>query len=570
MLQSLSIRDYLLVASLDLEFGPGFTALSGETGAGKSILLDALGMALGGRTDSGAVRPGTARAEVTACFAIEAQSAAAQWLAAQDLAADGMAVLRRTVDGQGRSRAWINDRPVTANAQRDLGQRLLTVHGQHDQQRLLSAEAQRLALDRYAGALHAAQQVRAAHQAWKAAQAACLAAERALTDAARRREEIDWHLGQLRALRFTPESWQEANANHQRLAHAQELLDKAGQALGLLREETPSAIGVLDAALALVLAGEAHDPGLGEVARMLSSAKSELQEAAHDLSRYRDRLDPDPQALAALDARLSEVLTMARKYRVEPRQLPDVLAAYERELATLPGPATVSVLSAKAAELHAAFEQAVAQLSAARGAAATALAVAVAGQLPSLALPAAEFVVALTAVAPGADGAEAVEFQFRANPGVPLTALARAASGGELSRLGLALQSALGHAAQLPTLVFDEVDTGIGGAVADGVGRALARLGRSAQVLSVTHLAQVAAHADAHFKVSKDTADDAAWVTVAHLDRQSRLEELARMLSGLAVTAATRAAAEELLRLASRIPPPDGARSRARPVKRAK
>ncbi len=548
MLLSLSITDFVLVDHLDLEFRPGFAVLTGETGAGKSILLGALALVLGERAEAGVVREGAGRAEVAAEFAADRAPGLAAWLQENDLAGDdGVLLLRRVVEANGRSRAFVNGRSATAQQLKEVGEFLVDIHGQHAHYSLLKSAEQRRLLDEYAGCADLAASTAERHRAWRAAIARREAAERQAGELDAERERLAWTERELAALAFTAEGWQGLQEDHRRLAHAADLLAGARAAGAVLDgDET----GLLDRLRALRhqltdLAG--IDPALAAPHALLESAVESLHEAGRQLARYAERVDLDPEALNDAEQRLAAVQAAARKFRVKPEEIPVHLAATRVRLAELGAGADAEALAGAEAEAAAAFRKQAEALSAQRREAAAQLARAVTAAMQQLAMPGGSFAVELVAGEAAAHGLEEIEFQVAPHAGQGLKPLAKTASGGELSRVGLALQTVLSGVSGAATLVFDEVDAGIGGGVAEIVGRLLADLGRSRQVLCVTHLPQVAARAACHYKVSKDASDGRAVSRVALLDGEARVGELARMLGGVTITPATRAHAAEML-----------------------
>ena len=549
MLRRLFIRDFVIADRLELEFGAGFSALTGETGAGKSILVDALGLALGGRAEAGMVRAGAERAEVSAEFDIPPGDAVADWLAGNDLAAEeGRVLLRRVVEAGGRSRAYVNGTPATVQQLADLGDRLADIHGQHAHHALLRPEAQRALLDGHAGALDAAARVAAGFREWRRLRAAREQADAGAEAALREKELAEWQVAELRALAFDPEGWRETEADHRRLSNAADLLGAVEEVLGLLEEAEDSAGARTGRASARLADAAGMDPALEEARALVEGADLQLREAVHGLRRYRDQADLDPSRLGELEARIEAVMAMARKHRVAPEELPETLAALEsrlQELALLHDPAA---LAAREEEARRTYLEAAGKLTQARRKAAAALEKAVTAAMGDLAMGGGRFAVHLEPVEEGsAHGQESVEFRVSANPGQPLRALAKVASGGELSRIGLALQVIASRAGGAGTLVFDEVDVGIGGRVAEIVGRMLAELGRERQVLCVTHLPQVAARADAQFSIAKENRGGGAFSVVIPLDGEGRVDEIARMLGGVKITETTREHAREML-----------------------
>ncbi len=548
MLRALAIRDFVIVERLDLELGAGFTALTGETGAGKSILVDALKLALGDRADAGVVRAGAQRAEVSADFDVAALPAARAWLADAELDEGDACLLRRTLDASGRSRAFVNGRPATAAQLRELGEMLLDIHGQNDHQLLLRRERQRALLDAFAGAEALAREVAARHGAWRRAAEQRAARERAQAGDARERGMLAHEIRELEGLGFEPQRWAADQAEHRRLGHAQELIASVSACAELLDESDGSATARLAAAGARLAAAAALDPELEDARRGAEAAGVHAAEAAQQLRRYRERLELDPGRLAELDARIRDVLDAARKYRVEPPALPDALEARRARLAQLGGEESLEALRTQEAACEGAYREAAGELSTLRREAAQRLATEVSATMQRLAMGGGRFEVGLEALdAPAAGGLEAVELRVATHPGQPVAPLARVASGGELSRLSLAIQVLLSAGASVPTLIFDEVDAGIGGAVAEVVGRLLASLARDRQVLAVTHLPQVAVHAREQLRVSKRAGAGGTVAEVAPLDAAARVAEIARMLGGITITEATRRHAEEML-----------------------
>ncbi|GAB4413271.1 MAG: DNA repair protein RecN [Sideroxydans sp.] len=549
MLKHLSIRDFVIVEALDLEFSGGFTALTGETGAGKSILIDALQLVLGERADAALVRVGCERAEIAAEFDIAHLPALQAWLAEQALQGDeGVCLLRRTLDASGRSRAFINGRSATQQQLREVGAWLLDIHGQHAHQSLLKTDAQRDLLDSHAGLLTLVGQVAAAYKAWQALRRQRLQLEQDAGAMAAERELLTYQRGELEALNFTWEDWQAVQASHARLSHAAGLLETAEFGLQVLSEADTACLPQIHALLARLRDGLEFDAGLQDALTLLDSAQNELQEAVYALRHYRDRLEADPDTLRLLERRVADVMEAARKYRVKPEELPAVLQRIRARLEELGGDADLATLARQEAAARDTYFAVAQKLSAARAQAGQELSQAVTAAMQTLAMQGGRFAVALTPLAEGnAHGLEAVELQVAANPGSPLRSLAKVASGGELSRISLAIQVAASHAAGVPTLIFDEVDSGIGGRVAEIVGKLLRQLGQRHQVLCVTHLPQVAAQADHQWQVSKTAEGGGVVSHIRVLQGEQRVEEIARMLGGAKITETTRRHAAELL-----------------------
>ena len=553
MLRRLTIRDFVIVDTLELDFEAGFGALTGETGAGKSILLDALGLVMGDRAESGVVRAGQARAEMSAEFDLPDTPALHAWLDAQAIdAEDGGVLLRRVVDSGGRSRAWINGTSATLAQLREIGEWLADIHGQHAHHALLRADAQRALIDRYAGLEPLAERVGAAWSGWQRARRACAAAEADREGSARERELLAWQVEELDALDFDAAAWDELNLEHARLGHAASLIDGASMAVAALEEGEAPLVSALSQVSARLAEMARIDPALAAAQELLSSAAIQADEALHALRRYRDRLDLDPQRLSEIEARIGSVTDMARKYRVAPEALDALRADCRNRLAALTESADPALLAARAAAAERDYRTLAGELSAARAPVAAALSAQVSEAMQSLSMTGGRFEVALETLPEGsAHGDEHVEFLVAANPSQPLRPLGKVASGGELSRIGLAIQVIMSRAAATPTLIFDEVDVGIGGRVAEIVGRMLGELGVQRQVMCVTHLPQVAAQADWQWSIAKRQRDGETVSTVSVLDASARIDEIARMLGGVNITDTTRNHAAEMLGTAS-------------------
>ena len=566
MLRVLSIRNFVVVDTLDVEFEHGLTILTGETGAGKSILLDALSLLLGDRFELRQLRPGAERAELAAAFDATDVPGVRAWLAEQDLAGDGDDVLlRRTLDAQGKSRAWINGRPATLAHLKDLGERLVDLHGQHAHQSLAQPVAQRNLVDAFGGFTALAREAAESFRAWRTAVDSCAAAAQAAQATSTEREFLDTRRRELVALAITESEWAELSAAQSRLANAADLIDAATQG-GETLSEGDAALTVQLAQLTQRLkAAAAHDPALAEIVALLEPAAVELEEAARALRDYLRRLDLDPKELQRVEMRLTAIHDLARRHRVRPEALPALLAETEARLNALAESADAELLARRAAEAGAVYRVLAEQLSSKRRFAATELAHRVTAAMQSLSMAGGRLEIALDPLpSPASYGLDDVEFRVATHPKQPLAPLSRVASGGELSRIALAIQVVASEVGQVPTLVFDEVDSGIGGAVAATVGELLQKLGSDRQVLCVTHLPQVAACADAHFRVTKTGAGDGVRSELAQLSAAERVEELARMLGGATITAKTRAHAREMRDSGLRSPEP------SRPANRRK
>ncbi len=549
MLRSLSIRDFVIVDRLELEFNGGFSVLTGETGAGKSILIDALAAVLGERADAGQVRAGCERADITAEFLIGTDRELEALLTEQALQGDaGVCLLRRVIEAGGRSRAWINGQASTAQQLRAVAERLVDIHGQHAHQSLLRADGQRELLDAFAGAREQARDVARLHGAWHEVAERRRAWESNAAALAAEREQLDWLVKELAALDFSVADWEALNAEHRRLTHAASLLESVQYGLDTLSENEGAALATVSSVVSR-LAGELqHDAALQEVLDVLEPARIQVQEAVYSLRHYQQRLEIDPARLRDIEARLDAAHSASRKFRLNVLEIPSRLEAARKRLEELHGGMDAQQLAEQERQAEAAYQVSAQKLSAARSSAAKALSESVTASMQLLAMSGGAFQVALLPLAKGAAyGLEQVEFQASANPGVAPRALSKVASGGELSRLSLALQTVLSQVAQVPTLIFDEVDAGIGGRVAEIVGRMLQGLGRRHQVMCITHLPQVAAAAHAQYQVSKQSVRGAVVSMVKTLSPAQRVEELARMLGGAKITETTRKHAAEML-----------------------
>ncbi|GJH23396.1 DNA repair protein RecN [Caballeronia novacaledonica] len=548
MLRHLSIRDFVIVATLDIDFDPGFTVFSGETGAGKSILIDALALTLGSRGDASVVRTGQARADITAEFGTHPQ--VTRWLDEHALSQDSDSVmLRRVIDSGGRSRAFINGTPATLAQLREVGEMLVDIHGQHAHQLLMRPDAQRELFDTHAQLLDTAGAVNRAWRAMRDAQQAVETAQSRDRELQLERERLAWQLSEFDKLAPQPGEWEEVSAEHHRLSHSASLIDGVQGSLGALSESDEAMISQLGAIISKVRGLADIDPALNDVLASLEPAEIQLQEASYSLSHYAQRLELDPDRLAQVERRMDQLHSTARKFRLQPETLPEEHDARRQQLADLDAAADLDALNAAAEKAKTEYLAQAKVLSKARAKAAKHLSNAVTAGMQELSMAGGSFDVALVPLAEGgANGLEQIEFRVAGHAGVALRPLAKVASGGELARISLALAVIASTASPTPTLIFDEVDTGIGGGVAEVVGRLLHQLGRDRQVLCVTHLPQVAARGDQHFQVAKSPDDAGGTVsTVTPLDKSRRVEEVARMLGGLEITATTRKHAKEML-----------------------
>ena len=553
MLRRLSLRDFVIVRELEVELDAGFSVLTGETGAGKSILIDALQLALGSRGDALVVREGAARAEISAEF--DAPPTLQAWLADAGFdSGDESLLLRRTIDASAKSRAWINGSPATIAQLREAAEHLVDIHGQHAWQSLTRPAAVRELLDERAG-VDAAQLSRLWSQ-WKAALEALESARSHQGELERERERLAWQIGEVAKLAPADGEWDELNAEHQRLAHAQALLGAARGALDAIADAEVNAEALTARASDVLGDVAAYDARLAGTIEVLQGAQAQLQDAAHSLNAYLNHTELDPDRLAELDARLSAWMSLARRYRRPPPELPALLAQWQAELQQLDAATDLAALERAVADAEAAYRKLAAQVSAARAKAAAPLADAVTQAMQQLGMGGGRFEVALTRqTTPQSYGLEAAEFLVAGHAGSTPRPLAKVASGGELSRLALAIAVTTASQNQhgAPTLIFDEIDAGVGGAVADTVGRLMKQLGRSAQVLAVTHLAQVAACADQHYVVSKAARGGATESDVQRVSGEERVAEVARML-GARATGTSLAHAQEMLAAAEEAP----------------
>jgi len=535
MLRRLTLRDFVIVPALGLELHGGFTALTGETGAGKSILIDALQLALGGRGDAGVVREGTPRAEITAEF--DTPPSLWPWLAEGGFAneddSSAPLLLRRTLDTQGKSRAWINGSAATVSQLREAGEHLLDIHGQHAWQSLTRPDAVRSLLDRYAGADTVP--LAAAWTAWRETQQRLDQARMQQGDLDRERERMQWQIAELDRLGPRDDEWPDLNAEHRRLSHAQAIMEALQAGLAAVSNDEASAEACTATAIDALEQVLDHDPTLREPLDVLRSAQAQLQDAAHTLSVALRRSELEPERLQLLDERLSAWMALARRFRRPPEELPALLTQWRQELAQLDAATDLAGLERAAGAARTAFDAAARIVSAQRRAAAPRLGTAVTAAMQQLGMTGGRFEVGLEPLAePQRHGTEAAEFRVAGHAGSTPRALAQVASGGELSRLALAIAVTTSELGEVGTLIFDEIDAGVGGSVADAVGRLMHRLGRDRQVLCVTHLPQVAACADHHCLVSK-SADRGTASSEVHLLRDAdRVLEMARMLGGSA------------------------------------
>ena len=553
MLLALSLNDFVIVDRLNLDFQPGFTVLTGETGAGKSITLDAIGLLLGDKADYGQIRQGAAEARLSALFDLSELPELQAELREQGLLAEDAEELsvRRIIDAKGKSRSYINNQAATLSQLKSIGSRLIDIHGQNAHHSLNQEAAQRELLDAFAGCTALAGEVKAAYQSWQNANQALKAAQTQSENLQIERERLEWQFDELSRLAPAPGEWETVSQSHDSLAHAAELMEAA--------QETEEAINGDNGLQAQIYRCQKKlealsriEPRFNESLNLLASIEAELGEVSANMRDVASRSDLDPAELAAQEQRLGELMGMARKYRVEPQDLPAKMQEIEAALQQLQAAADIAALEAAAERCEKQYHGAAQQLSAGRRQAAERLGSETATHMQELAMKGARFHIELLPASPSAFGLEQVQYQVAANKGSPLRPLNKVASGGELARISLALQVVTSQYTQTPTLIFDEVDTGIGGGVAEMVGRALRSLGRKHQVLAVTHLPQVAACGEQHWQVRKNSEGEQTVSSIRVLSAEERVEEIARMLGGETLTATTRSHAAELLEMAAR------------------
>ena len=556
VLLSININNYTLVESLEIEFSKGTTAITGETGAGKSLVLDALGMALGDRADSDTIRHGKQRAEITATFDISSTPEAKNWLHSNDLDADDQCILRRLYTKEGRSRGCINGQSCTMQQLQTLGDMLTDIHSKHEHQSLLRRETHRRLLDEYANTIELATEVAASYQQWNSANKQLNNLLEHADELTARKDLLTFQVQELQQLGLENNELDNLEKEQQTLANADQILQDSHSLLAVCdQDESFNIREGLNRALT-ILSGLKHKPeALANAEELLQSSMIQVEEAVHEIGNHIDRFEADPQRLQQVEERLSAIFQLSRKHRVNGDQLAETLESLEAELQALKGGGeSIETLQEALNKLADDYRAKSAKLSKQRASAATVMADEINQQLQLLSMEGAELVVSISPLSAGefrATGNEDIEFLIATNPGQPHKPLAKIASGGELSRVSLAIQVVAAAHSNIPTLVFDEVDVGIGGSTADIVGQLLKQLGDRGQVISVTHQPQVAAHAHHHYRASKVVETNSAESLMTPLDNQQRVEELARMLGGAKVTDQTLSHASELLKLAS-------------------
>lgn len=543
-LRRITLKDFVIVESLELELNDGFTVLTGETGAGKSILIDAVQLALGARAEAGVVREGSARADISAEF--ELAPHIRPWLEEADISADDSLLLRRTIDSHGKSRAWINGTPVTATQLRGLGDLLLDIHGQHAWQNLTKPDSVRDLLDAFAGA--DSSEIAKYWAQWRADQKSLSDALKAQATLQQERERLQWQIRELDKLAPEQNEWEELEAQHKRLSHAQTLLQAAASALQELEHDETGIQSALARALGQLQDQEHIEPEFVALRDILGSCMAQANDVAHSLQQYLRHSVSEPDRLAEIDERLSLWMSLARRHKRSPEALPCLLTTWKTELQKLDAATDLQALEQAEANSAKAYHAAARALSSTRVTAAPKLSSAITQAMQGLGMPGGKFEVAITRAAEGSShGLDDVTFLVAGHPGTTPKSIGKIASGGELSRISLAIAVTTSTLGVTPTLIFDEVDSGVGGAVAETVGRLLYKLGRNRQVLAVTHLPQVAACADNHLKVFKVSDREQTTSTVKMIHSDERVDEIARMLAGESTTATTLAHAKEML-----------------------
>lgn len=548
MLQSLSIRDFVIVDKLDLEFAQGFTVLTGETGAGKSILIDALSLTLGARGEGGVIRAGCEKAEISAYFSIQYLPSVKAWLASHEITEEGAELLlRRVMYSDGRTRGFINGQAVTVAQLKEVGELLVDIYSQHAHHSLLKSNYQRQVLDDYAGLTSLTKQLAQHYRDWQA-----VSQQRALVEqnAAAYAEELALLRDDVRELKLVAVSegdWEQLQQEHARISNSAELIANGEACRQILAEGEFAVLDQLAEAQHKLQAMQAFDASLNETVETVNSAVIQLEEASRAINRFVQRAELDPERLTALEQQIQALYDTARKYRTKPEALLDLLESKQARMQALENVVQDAHLAQQEAALQAAYMQVAQQISASRASAAQALSHKISQEMQTLALTGGQFVAALHAQAPSANGLEDVEFLVAGHAGVEPRPLSKVASGGELSRISLAIRVTTAQQDDVPTMIFDEVDVGIGGGVAQVVGRLLGQLGNARQVLVITHLPQVAACGRHHLRVSKTQHDGQTLSHITSISQTERVEEVARMLGGLDITETTRQHAAEML-----------------------
>lgn len=551
MLSHINISNFAIVESLDLDIPNKLCVITGETGAGKSIMIDALGLALGNRADSGSVRHGADKADILASFDIDDNAGAQRWLKDNDLEEDGECILRRVINKDGRSRSYINGRPTPISSLKALGEHLISIHGQHEHQALLKKDTHRRLLDQFGGLTALAKQVATAFKEWQQHQQAY---EQFRDNAKELNDRVDllrFQLSELDTLDLQEGEFNTLEKEHKRLSNAEGLITRGRQALQGLTEGDNTLLDNTASVLHLVSEMKQQDDSLSETIELITSAEIQLQEAASNLHHYIDQLDIDPERYQWVDERIASAHQMARKHRLSPDQLPDLQQSLANELASIDGgDDKIAALLVSAQASQEAYLTKAQTLSKKRKQQAKKLGGIITKQIQTLGMPGAEVSIPLGTLEvhqATAFGIDTIEFHVQTNPGQPSKPLHKVASGGELSRISLSIQVACAAKSNVATLIFDEVDVGIGGAVAQVVGELLRELGQNNQVICVTHLPQVAAQGHHHLHVNKQTKKQSTHTDISPLSQDEKVTEIARMLGGLSITEQTLAHAKELI-----------------------
>jgi DNA repair protein RecN (Recombination protein N) len=556
MLAHLYIRDFTIVSQLEISFTHGLTVLTGETGAGKSIIIDALALVLGQRADNRVIRHGCQRTEITASFELDKTSDAAKWLTEHDMFGDSECVVRRIIERDKPTKGFINGRPTPMQQLRELGDHLVDIHGQHEHQSLLKRDNQRLVLDDFAGISDTVSELTTTYREFTSLQDRLETLRAQKEDRSSRIELLQYQVGELEALDLQADEISSIEEEHTRLANGAELLEGV-QSISreLYDNETGSVSQILGHAVQKLEALSEHDPKLGELMTLLTEASIQVDEAASGLHNYIDDLELDPQRLEWLDQRLAAIQDLSRKHQVQADALPEVLQRLQIELSDIEDfDVNLAKLEEEIKQTQTHYLEQARIISKERQSAAAKLGDDVSARMQDLGMEGGQFSIVLTPLSEGevgSTGLERVEFLVSANPGQPLLALSKVASGGELSRISLALQVITATVGRIPTLIFDEVDVGIGGRVAEIVGNQLHKLGQSRQVMCITHQAQVAAQGNQHLQVAKESRDGETVSLIQSLAEQQRVEEIARMIGGIEISQQTRDHAEDMLSRAS-------------------
>lgn len=551
MLTQLIVKDFTLVDLLELEFQGGMSVISGETGAGKSIILNALGLALGDRADTSLIADGATRAEISASFDITDNPDAIAWLQERELMASDSpdCILRRLVGRDGRSRGFINGTPATVADMKMLGDMLIDIHSQHEHQSLLKRETQRKLLDEFGDHVNLANQVRELYYQYKTASEELNSLVHSSQEQSSRLQLLNYQAAELQELAIKPGEYEQLEQEQKRLANAESILHNCYQAIEMCQQDD-NANALHQISTAIGLLNEIDDDAVRAVVEMLDSSKIQIEEAIHDLQRFREDFEVDPGRLSEVEQRLSDIYEISRKHRVDPGEIPDLEQRINDELASLEGiDNDIDSLTRKTEELRMSWRETAETLSKSRRKTATKLAKRVSDRLDELGMRGAKLKVELSpdeAREPSPQGLESIEFLISTNPGQDPRPLGKIASGGELSRISLAIQVVTADTSKIPTLVFDEVDVGIGGGVAEVVGTLLRQLGTRAQIICVTHLPQVAAQGHCHYRVTKSSDESRAATGISPLKDDEKVSEIARMLGGVEVTEQSLAHAREM------------------------